>query len=153
MGDKQLPYNDDFRFFITTKIRNPYYPPEIFTRAAVINFAIKEEGLEEQLLDVVITMEKPKLKILKDHLIINIANGKKTLVELEDELLRLLNESKGSLLENDELFQTLGSSKITSSNINEQLESALTTQSEIDYAQEVKSKLCNINYILIMTEN
>lgn len=146
MGDELLEYNENFRFFITTKIRNPYYPPEIFTRAAVINFAIKEEGLEDQLLDVVITMEKPKLKKLKDDLIVNIANGKKTLVELEDELLRLLNEIEGSLLENEELFKTLGSSKVTSANVNEQLESSLITQSEIDYAREVKSKLYFLNY-------
>lgn len=137
MGDKLLPYNENFRFFITTKIRNPYYPPEIFTRATVVNFAIKEEGLEDQLLDVVIRMEKPELKKLKDTLIINIYNGKKTLIELEDELLRLLNEIEGSLLENDELFQTLAYSKITSANVNEQLESSLITQAEINIAREV----------------
>ncbi|XP_025195967.1 dynein heavy chain 2, axonemal [Melanaphis sacchari] len=136
MGDKMLPYNDNFRFFITTKLRNPYYPPEIFTRTTVVNFAIKEEGLEDQLLDVVITMEKPELKILKDNLIINIDKGKKTLVELEDELLRLLNEIEGSLLENDELFQTLASSKIISVTINEQLETSFTTQIDIDVARE-----------------
>lgn len=138
MGDRQLPYNNSFRFFITTKIRNPYYPPEIFTRTTVVNFAIKEEGLEDQLLDVVIRMEKPELKELKDSLVINIDRGKKTLVELEDELLRLLTESKGSLLENDELFQTLSSSKVTSITVNEQLEAALITQADINIAQEVK---------------
>lgn len=137
MGDKMLPYNDNFRFFITTKIRNPHYPPEIFTRTTVVNFAIKEEGLEDQLLEVVITMEKPELKILKDNLIINIDKGKKTLVALEDELLRLLNEIEGSLLENDELFQTLASSKVTSVTVNEQLETSFSTQIDIDVAREV----------------
>jgi len=145
MGDKLLPYDDKFRFFITTKLRNPYYPPEIFTRTTVVNFAIKEEGLEDQLLDVVIRMEKPKLKELKDTLVINIDTGKKTLIELEDELLRLLNESEGSLLENDELFQTLASSKVTSASVNEQLESALTTQAEINTAREV-SQFCLVTY-------
>lgn len=137
MGDKTLPYNENFRFFITTKIRNPYFPPEIFTRTTVVNFAIKEEGLEDQLLDVVIRMELPELKELKDNLVINIDRGKKTLVELEDELLRLLNEIEGSLLENEELFQTLASSKVTSATVNEQLESSLTTQAEINIAREV----------------
>lgn len=138
MGDKLLLYNENFRFFITTKIRNPYYAPEIFTMTTVVNFAIKKEGLEDQLLDVVIRMEKPDLKTLKDNLVINIDKGKKTLLELEDELLRLLNESEGSLLENDELFQTLCSSKITSVSVNKQLEVALTTQVEIDIAREVR---------------
>lgn len=133
-----VPYNDNFRFFITTKIRNPHYAPEIFTRSTVVNFAIKEEGLEDQLLEVVIRLEKPELKTLKDDLIINIDQGKKTLVELEDELLRLLNESEGSLLENDELFVTLVTSKITSATVSEQLESSLVTQVEIDLAREVR---------------
>ncbi len=43
-----------------------------------------------------------------------IANGKKKLQELEDELLRLLNETKGSLLEDENLFVTLQTSKATS---------------------------------------
>jgi len=138
MSDKLLPYNENFRFFITTKLRNPYYPPEIFTRTTVVNFAIKEEGLENQLLDVVITMERPELKELKDTLVINIDKGKRTLIELEDELLRLLNESEGSLLENEELFQTLISSKVISSTVNEQLSSSLSTQAEIDFVGEVR---------------
>lgn len=145
MGDRTLPYNDNFRFFITTKIRNPYFPPEIFTRTTVVNFAIKEEGLEDQLLDVVIRMELPELKELKDNLVINIDKGKKTLVELENELLRLLNEIEGSLLENEELFQTLASSKVTSATVNEQLESSLTTQAEINVAREVWLLILHLN--------
>lgn len=137
MGNMLLPYNNNFRFFITTKLRNPYYPPEIFTKTTVINFAVKEEGLEDQLLDIVIRMEMPELKQLKDSLVIKIAKGKNTLIELENELLRLLNEIQGSLLENEELFQTLGSSKIISATVIEQLKISLTTQDEIDYAREV----------------
>ncbi len=29
LGDNQIPFNDDFRFYITTAIRNPHYLPEI----------------------------------------------------------------------------------------------------------------------------
>ncbi|XP_050431508.1 dynein axonemal heavy chain 2 [Adelges cooleyi] len=136
MGDKLLMYNERFRFFITTKMRNPHYPPEISTLATVVNFAIKEEGLEDQLLGNVVRIEKPALEKLKDSLIINIDTGKRTLVELEDELLRLLNESEGSLLENEELFETLESSKKTSAAVGKQLQSALVTQADIDIARE-----------------
>lgn len=139
MGDKLLMYNERFRFFITTKMRNPHYPPEISTLATVVNFAIKEEGLEDQLLGNVVRIEKPALEKLKDSLIINIDTGKRTLVELEDELLRLLNESEGSLLENEELFETLESSKKTSAAVGKQLQSALVTQADIDIAREVTS--------------
>ena len=29
MMDKYIPYNDKFRFFITTKLPNPHYSPEV----------------------------------------------------------------------------------------------------------------------------
>ena len=33
LGDKELDYNPDFRFFITTRLGNPHYTPEISTKA------------------------------------------------------------------------------------------------------------------------
>lgn len=73
-----------------------------------------QEGLEAQLLGIVVRKEKPELEEQKDSLVIGIANGKKKLKELEDELLRLLNETQGSLLEDEGLFLTLQTSKVTS---------------------------------------
>lgn len=29
VGDNVIPYNHDFKFYITTKLRNPHYPPEV----------------------------------------------------------------------------------------------------------------------------
>lgn len=80
----------------------------------MVNFAVMQEGLEAQLLGIVVRKEKPELEEQKDSLVIGIANGKKKLKELEDELLRLLNETQGSLLEDEGLFLTLQTSKVTS---------------------------------------
>ena len=38
---------------------NPTYSPEVTTKVNLINFAIKESGLEEQLLGVVVEQEQP----------------------------------------------------------------------------------------------
>ncbi len=72
------------------------------------------EGLEAQLLGIVVRKERPELEEQKDNLVMGIANGKKKLTELEDEILRLLNETKGSLLEDENLFVTLQTSKTIS---------------------------------------
>ena len=29
IGDNIIPYHPDFKFYITTKLRNPHYPPEV----------------------------------------------------------------------------------------------------------------------------
>lgn len=55
-----------------------------------ISFFFPILGLESQLLGIVVRKERPALEEQKDTLVVSIASGKKSLIELEDELLRLL---------------------------------------------------------------
>ena len=50
IGDSTIPWNDSFRFFMTTKLTNPHYAPEVCVKVSLINFAITFVGLEDQLL-------------------------------------------------------------------------------------------------------
>ncbi|KAH3750520.1 hypothetical protein DPMN_185046 [Dreissena polymorpha] len=45
IGDKEIEYNPEFRFYIRTKLSNPHYTPEISTKTTIVNFAVKEQGL------------------------------------------------------------------------------------------------------------
>ena len=57
-GDRGIEYNEDFKLYLTTKLANPHYLPEIFIRTLVINFTVTFDGLDEQLLaDVVINLD------------------------------------------------------------------------------------------------
>ena len=88
LGDKEIEFNMDFKFYITTKLSNPHYTPEITTKTAIVNFAVKEQGLEAQLLGIVVRKERPELEEQKDKLVVSIAQSKKKLANLEDEILR-----------------------------------------------------------------
>ncbi|XP_035806180.2 dynein axonemal heavy chain 2 [Amphiprion ocellaris] len=136
LGDKEVEYNPEFRFYITTKLSNPHYPPEISSKTTIVNFAVKEQGLEAQLLGLVVRKERPKLEEQKDSLVISIASGKRSLQDLEDEILRLLNEATGSLLDDVQLVNTLQTSKVTANEVSEQLESSEQTELKIDSARE-----------------
>jgi dynein heavy chain len=48
--DREIDYHPSFRFYLSTRLSNPRYKPEIYSKVNIINFAIKEQGLEEQLL-------------------------------------------------------------------------------------------------------
>ena len=48
-------------------------------------------GLEAQLLGIVVRKERPDLEEKKDSLVRSIAEGKKKLVQLEDEILRYID--------------------------------------------------------------
>eukprot|EP00741_Cyanophora_paradoxa_P024938 tig00000056_g24072.t1 len=136
LGDKELEYNPDFRFYITTKLSNPHYPPEISTKTTICNFAVKEQGLEAQLLGIVVRRERPDLEEQKNELVMNVAAGKKKLVELEDEILRLLSQAKGSLLDDEELVKTLDVAKTTAEEVKQQLAVSEVTEKKIDAARE-----------------
>eukprot|EP00079_Xenopus_tropicalis_P031840 XP_017945611.1 PREDICTED: dynein heavy chain 2, axonemal [Xenopus tropicalis] len=136
LGDKDIVYNPEFRFYITTKLSNPHYTPEISSQATIVNFAVKEQGLEAQLLGSVVRKERPELEEQKQSLVLNIAAGKRKLQELEDEILRLLNEATGSLLDDVQLLNTLQTSKVTATEVSEQLESSEETEEKIDTARE-----------------
>jgi dynein heavy chain len=148
LGDKELDYSKDFKFYITTKLPNPHYMPEVSTKTTLVNFSIKQDGLEQQLLGTVVHLEQPKLEEQKNELVLRVAAGKRKLVDLENLILRLLSEATGSLLDDDELVKTLQSSKTTSIEVNEQLAVAEATEIKIDTAREgyrnaaIRSAIC-----------
>lgn len=66
LGDKSIPWNTDFKFFMTTTIPNPHYTPETQVKVSILNFAITPFGLEEQMLNQFIATEMPDLQKKKD---------------------------------------------------------------------------------------
>ena len=40
LGDSVVPYHDDFKFYITTKLPNPHYTPEVSTKVSLVNFTL-----------------------------------------------------------------------------------------------------------------
>ena len=69
-------------------------------------------------------MEQPSLEKNKSEQVQKIAKSKKKLIELEDQILSMLSSSKVSLIEDIELVKTLESSKNTSDEVKQSLESA-----------------------------
>ncbi|KAG1713130.1 hypothetical protein DVH05_000853 [Phytophthora capsici] len=136
LGDSDVPYSDNFRFYITTKLANPHYMPEICIKVTIINFTVTLTGLEDQLLVDVVRSERPDLEQKKNELTVNIAADKKQLKEIEDKILYMLENSKGNILDDEELIDTLAHSKVTSSAIKTRMAEAETTSLEIDQTRE-----------------
>lgn len=117
LGENIIEYSSDFRFYITTKLRNPHYLPEVATKVSLLNFMITPEGLEDQLLGIVVAKEKPDLEEERQALIITSANNKRQLKEIEDKILHTLSASEGNILEDETAIQILDSSKLLSDEI------------------------------------
>ncbi|CAI6363283.1 unnamed protein product [Macrosiphum euphorbiae] len=136
-GDNLLEYNHSFRFYITTRLRNPHYLPDISVKVTLLNFMITPQGLEDQLLGIVVAKERPQLEEKKNELIVESANNKKSLKEIEDNILYILSSSEGNILEDESAIKVLSSSKTLSVEIQLKQEISIITEQEIDVARNV----------------
>ncbi|CAB0007617.1 unnamed protein product [Nesidiocoris tenuis] len=137
VSDNILQYNSSFRFYMTTQLRNPHYMPETAVKVTLLNFMITQQGLQDQLLGIVVARERPELEEKKNELILESAENKRQLKELEDEILHVLSSAEGNILENESAIQTLSQSKILSAVIIKKQEVSATTEKEIDDARNL----------------
>ncbi|XP_072468815.1 dynein axonemal heavy chain 7 isoform X2 [Notamacropus eugenii] len=132
LGDSTIEYAPDFRFYITTKLRNPHYLPETSVKVTLLNFMITPEGMQDQLLGIVVARERPDLEEEKQALILQGAENKRQLKEIEDKILEVLSSSEGNILEDETAIKILSSSKALANEISEKQEIAEDTEKKID---------------------
>uniref|UniRef100_A0A6Q2WX96 Dynein axonemal heavy chain 12 n=1 Tax=Esox lucius TaxID=8010 RepID=A0A6Q2WX96_ESOLU len=136
LGESVIEYSCDFQFYITTKLRNPHYLPELATKVSLLNFMITPEGLEDQLLGIVVAKERPELEEERNALILQSASNKKVLKEIEDKILETLSSSEGNILEDESAIQVLDSAKIMSNEISKKQQIAEKTEIKIAESRE-----------------
>ncbi|XP_016404673.1 dynein heavy chain 12, axonemal [Sinocyclocheilus rhinocerous] len=136
LGESVIEYSRDFRFYISTKLRNPHYLPELATKVCLLNFMITPEGLEDQLLGIVVAKERPELEEERNALILQSAANKKQLKEIEDQILETLQSSEGNILEDESAIQILDAAKIMSNEITKKQQIAEKTEIEIAESRE-----------------
>ena len=106
IGDSDVDYNEDFKFYLTTKLPNPHYLPEVCIKVTIINFTVTHGGPRGPAARRRRREERPDLEEKKNQLI-SIAADKKQLKELEDKILKLLANATGNILDDEELINTL----------------------------------------------
>uniref|UniRef100_A0A8D0ADE4 Dynein axonemal heavy chain 7 n=1 Tax=Sander lucioperca TaxID=283035 RepID=A0A8D0ADE4_SANLU len=132
LGDSTIEYAPDFRFYITTKLRSPHYLPETSVKVTLLNFMITPEGIQDQLLGIVVARERPDLEEEKQALILQGAENKRQLKEIEDKILEVLSSSEGNILEDETAVKILSCSKVLANEISEKQAVAEVTEKKID---------------------
>eukprot|EP00392_Amoebophrya_sp_AT5.2_P005332 g5341.t1 len=136
LGTEDVPYSEEFAFYITTKMTNPHYLPEICIKVTVINFTVTPKGLENQLVADVVANENQELSEQKAALVVQIAADKAEMDRLEALILKLLAESKGDILDDDKLIKTLAASSVTGAEVTKRMAAAEETLTKIDVVTE-----------------
>ncbi|CAE7559140.1 unnamed protein product, partial [Symbiodinium sp. CCMP2456] len=110
----------------------------VSAQCTVVNFIVTPEGLEEQVLAMVVNCEKPQLEEEKQTLVRRQNEYKVVLSRLEDELLSQLSAADPTtILDNLPLIEGLEKTKQTSREIGLQVAEAQKTEVEINHSREL----------------
>ena len=140
IGEDLVPWSLKFKLHLSTTIPNPHYPPETFVKVTIVNFGITPQGLQEQMMTLLINNEMPELEQRKNAILNENFESMAELRATEDKILNALSKSEGGsisvFLETDDLIDQLKESKTKSEEISQKIEESKETTIKIDKERE-----------------
>ncbi|KAF1335374.1 Dynein heavy chain, partial [Globisporangium splendens] len=136
IGDASVPYNDNFHLYLHTKPGNPHYPPEIQAECTTVNFTVTILGLENQLLNLVVSKERNDLAVRREKLIQEQNNGKIELKKLKNDILFYLASADDDITNNQPLISILSDTKYKAQLTQNNMEAAKKTQESVNITSE-----------------
>ncbi|KAL6769277.1 DHC15 [Auxenochlorella protothecoides x Auxenochlorella symbiontica] len=135
LGETEVEVATGFRLYITTRLPNPNFTPELAARVTLVDCTVARVGLEDQLLSRLILKEKHELEHQRRKLVAEVQNYHAKISELEEELLQRLSNCE-NLLEDGDLLNILARTKQTVQDVDERLATASDTRKKIQVACE-----------------
>ena len=133
---EEIPYSDSFRLFLTTKLKNPHYLPEVAVKVTLLNFMITAEGLRDQLLGAVVRRERSELEVERHRLVLSSASNAARLKELEEKILQVMSTSKSDILNDEHAIDVLSASKAIVNEIQDKQRVAGATEAQIERSRQ-----------------
>ena len=128
LADRNCEYNDSFMLYITTRLPNPHFAPELQAKTTVVDFAVTQRGLEEQLLGRVIQKEQNSLEEQLTQVLEEVNTMTRDMVMLDAMLLQRLSANQGNLLDDTELIGVLADTKAKATEVQTKLSAADETR-------------------------
>ena len=148
IGDSNRPVDENFFLYMFTTHSNPHFTPEVTINTTILNFTITEEGLGEQLLDLVCRKEIPRDTEEKSRLVIQSVEYFKNIHALEDKILEMLKTGGSKILESEELINSLTESKEMAIEVEKKLINAKNAEQRINGFQANYSPAAKLSAIL-----
>ncbi|CAF3997941.1 unnamed protein product, partial [Rotaria sp. Silwood2] len=125
----------------------------LFSFYLLVNFTITQNGLEHQLLSLVVLNEEPHLEYERKVLLETMAQDLKSLRDFEDRTLEMLTTSEQHLLDRHDLIDNLTRSKITSDEIANRYHENESNERQINLARQCYVSLAKRGSLLYFLIN
>ena len=157
LGDSNIEYQPEFKFYVTTKLSKPHYAPEVCVKVTMLNFMVTEDGLQDQMLNIVVYHEDPKNMDRRNQITLQTAENERKKAELEDKILNQIANSDVDILEDDVLLVTLDESKSQCKQIEQQMKESQVTLDHIktirDQFVAVAQRVSRLFFVLVQIMN
>ena len=121
IADTEMDYDPNFMLYMTSRLGNPHFSPELAAKTTIIDFTVTQDGLEQQLLGRLISKEQKHLEDQLTQLNEEVTYNTKVLADYDESLLDRLASSDGNLLDDEKLIDVLAEIKLKSKEVSEKL--------------------------------
>lgn len=134
-----LDLNKNFRLYMVSVHRKPIFPSEIIAKVTLLDFTITDKGLQQHMLSTIIAEHRSDLKELKEKLVIESTKNHEMLYKLETNILEVLSQSEGNILEDENAINILSNSKLMSEEIltKQKFNNSIAIKIDFDYIEYI----------------
>jgi dynein heavy chain 1 len=107
LGKQEIDFSPAFKLYLSTKDPSAPFAPDVCSRTTFVNFTVTQSSLKMQTLNEVLKSERPDVDERRSNLVKLQGEFTQRLRRLERMLLQALNESRGNILDDENVIQTL----------------------------------------------
>ncbi|KAF2473666.1 uncharacterized protein BDR25DRAFT_256486 [Lindgomyces ingoldianus] len=132
LGKQEIDFSPSFKLYLSTRDPSANFAPDICSRTTFVNFTVTQSSLQTQTLNEVLKSERPDVDERRSNLIKMQGEFSVHLRQLEKRLLQALNESRGNILDDDRVIETLETLKKEAAEISAKVAETGDVMKEVD---------------------
>ncbi|ODH44999.1 dynein heavy chain, cytoplasmic [Paracoccidioides brasiliensis] len=152
LGRQEIDFSPSFKLFLSTRDPSATFAPDICSRTTFVNFTVTQSSLQTQSLNEVLKFERPDVDERRTNLIKLQGEFKIHLRQLEKRLLQALNESRGNILDDDNVIETLETLKKEAGEISHKMvetEGVMTEVEHITLQYDIIARSCSAVFAVL----
>ena len=132
LGKQEIDFSPAFKLYLSTRDPSATFPPDICSRTTFVNFTVTQSSLQTQTLNDVLKSERPDVDKRRTNLVKMQGEFNTHLRGLEKRLLQALNQSRGNILDDDVVIETLETLKRESAEISRKVAETDGVMTEVE---------------------